>query len=105
VLRSTAPENSPKTPENSHKTEFSTVWTNSFHCVEKRRKVFPLRGILHVINPSRPRIIVRHTYKMGLLRVVGERRGLGLIAITGRWWYKELLDAGNSGWKHQGVVL
>ena len=44
VLRSTAPENIPKTPENSLKSEFSTVWTNSFHCVEKRRIVFPLCG-------------------------------------------------------------
>jgi hypothetical protein len=46
VLRSTAPENSPKTPENSPKSEFSTVWTNSFHCVEKSRKLFPLCGKL-----------------------------------------------------------
>jgi len=44
VLRSTAPENSPYTPENNPKPEFSTVWTNSFHCVENLRKVFPLCG-------------------------------------------------------------
>jgi len=44
VLRSTAPENSPKTPENSLKTEFSTLWKHFFHCVEKSRKLFPLRG-------------------------------------------------------------
>jgi len=44
VLRSTAPENSPKTPENSLETEFSTLWKKFFHCVEKSHKVFPLRG-------------------------------------------------------------
>ena len=44
VLRSTAPENSPKTPENSPKSEFSTPWKKFFHCVEKSPKVFPLCG-------------------------------------------------------------
>jgi len=44
VLRSTAPENSPKTPENSPKSEFSTLWKHLFHCVENTAKVFPLRG-------------------------------------------------------------
>ena len=44
ALRSTAPENSPKTPDNSPKTKFSTVWKKCFHCVEKRRNVFPLCG-------------------------------------------------------------
>ena len=44
VLRSTAPENSPKTPKNSLKSGFSTPWKKFFHCVENRRKVFPLCG-------------------------------------------------------------
>jgi len=44
VLRSTAPSEQPKTPENSLKTEFSTLWKHSFHCVEKSRKLFPLCG-------------------------------------------------------------
>ena len=44
VLRSTAPENSLKTPENSPKSEFSTLWKHFFHCVEKSRKLFPLCG-------------------------------------------------------------
>ena len=35
VLRSTAPREQPKTPENSLKSEFSTVWKKFFHCVEK----------------------------------------------------------------------
>ena len=51
-LRSTAPSEHPKTPENSPKTKFSTVWTNSFHCVEKRRKVFPLCGKIGLIFPQ-----------------------------------------------------
>jgi hypothetical protein len=33
-----------QTTENSPKTEFSTVWTNSFHCVENLRNIFPLCG-------------------------------------------------------------
>jgi len=40
VLRSTAPENSLKTPENSPKTEFSTLWKHFFHCVEKMARFF-----------------------------------------------------------------
>jgi hypothetical protein len=44
ALRSTAPENSPKPPENSLKSGFSTVWKKFFHCVENSRKVFPLCG-------------------------------------------------------------
>jgi hypothetical protein len=44
VLRSTAPREQPKTPENSPKTEFSTLWKHFFHCVEKSRKLFPLCG-------------------------------------------------------------
>ena len=72
---------------------FSIVWKNGekfFHCVEKSPKLFPLRGKLHVINPSRPMMIVRMTYKIGMIRVVEERRELGLIAIIGRRWYMEL---------------
>ena len=44
VLRSTAPSEQPKTPENIPKTEFSTLWKHSFHCVEKSRILFPLCG-------------------------------------------------------------
>ena len=52
VLRSTAPSKQPKTTENSLNSEFSTVWTNSFHCVEKRRKVFPLCGKIGLFFPQ-----------------------------------------------------
>ena len=52
VLRSTAPREQPKTPENSLNSEFSTLWTNSFHCVEKRRKVFPLCGKFGLFFPQ-----------------------------------------------------
>ena len=52
VLRSTAPSEQPETLENSPKIKFSTVWTNSFHCVEKRRKVFPLCGKIGLIFPQ-----------------------------------------------------
>ena len=46
VLRSTAPSEQPKTPENSLISKFSTVWKKFFHCVENWRKVFPLCGKL-----------------------------------------------------------
>ena len=52
VLRSTAPANSPKTPENSPNTEFSTLWKHFFHCVEKSLKVFPLRGKNRPVFPQ-----------------------------------------------------
>ena len=52
VLRSTAPREQPETTENSPKTEFSTVWTNSDHCVEKRRKSFPLCGKIGLFFPQ-----------------------------------------------------
>ena len=75
ALRSTAPENSPKTPENSLKSEFSTVWTNSFHCVEKRRKVFPLCGKIGQIFSilSVKNLIVRTAYILVLRRLQIER--------------------------------
>ena len=44
MLRSTAPSEQPKTTENSLKSEFSTPWKHSFHCVENWRNVFPLCG-------------------------------------------------------------
>ena len=43
VLRSTAPENSLKTPENSPITKFSTLWKKFFHCVEVFHTVENLR--------------------------------------------------------------
>ena len=60
VLRSTAPREQPKTPENSLNSEFSTLWTNSFHCVENSASFFhsvetyfPLCGKL--LGPRRPK--------------------------------------------------
>ena len=42
----------PKTTENSPETEFSILWKHFFHCVEKRRNIFPLCGKIGLFFPQ-----------------------------------------------------